>query len=235
MPAMAVAALPDGSPTFVNRRWTEYTGLSAEDTEGSGWKTAIHPEDFERWLNLWRVCLATGQPFEDEARFRRASDGEYRWFWTRGVPLRDEQGNIAGWYGLGMDIQDRKTAEQERERLRQLERQAERELRVTIDTIPAIVVRYQRDGLAEFVNQTWRTYTGLSRPVQGQRRAVVVHADDLPKVQAAWRAHLPTGQPFEMEQRLRRADGEYRWFFVRRVPLRDENGEKPCQLGAVHT
>jgi PAS domain S-box-containing protein len=225
MPAMAVAALPDGSPTFVNRRWTEYTGLSAEDTEGSGWKTAIHPEDFERWLNLWRVCLATGQPFEDEARFRRASDGEYRWFWTRGVPLRGEQGNIAGWYGLGMDIQDRKTAEQERERLRQLERQAERELRVTIDTIPAIVVRYQRDGLAEFVNQTWRTYTGLSRPVQGQPRAVVVHADDLPKVQAAWRAHLPTGQPFEMEQRLRRADGEYRWFFVRRVPLRDENGE----------
>jgi PAS domain S-box-containing protein len=225
MPAMAVAALPDGSPTFVNRRWTEYTGLSAEDTEGSGWKTAIHPEDFERWLNLWRVCLATGQPFEDEARFRRASDGEYRWFWTRGVPLRDEQGNIAGWYGLGMDIQDRKTAEQERERLRQLERQAERELRVTIDTIPAIVVRYQRDGLAEFVNQTWRTYTGLSQPVQGQRRAVVVHADDLPKVQAAWRAHLPTGQPFEMEQRIRRADGEYRWFFVRRVPLRDENGE----------
>jgi PAS domain S-box-containing protein len=78
MPAMAVAALPDGSPTFVNRRWTEYTGLSAEDTEGSGWKTAIHPEDFERWLNLWRSCLANGQPFEDEARFCRASDGEYR-------------------------------------------------------------------------------------------------------------------------------------------------------------
>jgi PAS domain S-box-containing protein len=226
MPAMAVAALRDGSPTFVNRRWTEYTGLSAEDTEGSGWKTAIHPEDFERWLNLWRVCLATGQPFEDEARFRRASDGEYRWFWTRGVPLRDEEGNIAGWYGLGMDIQDRKTAEQEHERLRQLERQVERELQLTIDTIPAIVVRYRRDGSIEFLNQTWRTYTGLSQDrLQGQGWRGAVHPDDLPKREAAWRAHLPTGQPFEMEQRLRRADGEYRWFFVRRVPLRDENGE----------
>ena len=82
-----------------------------------------------RWLKLWRACLANGQPFEDEARFRRASDGEYRWFWTRGVPLVDEQGNVTGWYGLGLDIQDRKTAEQERERLLQLERQAERELR----------------------------------------------------------------------------------------------------------
>jgi len=170
MPAVAVAALPDGSPTFVNRRWTEYTGLSAEDTVGSGWKTAIHPEDFERWLKLWRACLATGQPFEDEVRFRRVADGEYRWFWTRGVPLRDKQRNIAGWYGLGMDIQDRKYAEQERERLLQLERQAERELRVTIDTIPALVARYRPDGSPDFVNQTWRTYIGLSQDsLRGQR------------------------------------------------------------------
>jgi PAS domain S-box-containing protein len=230
MPAMAVAALPDGSPTFANRRWTEYTGLSAEDTEGSGWKTAIHPEDFERWLKLWRACLTNGQPFEDEARFRRASDGEYRWFWTRGVPLRDEQGNVAGWYGLGKDIQDRKTAEQERERLHHLERQAERELQVTIDTIPALVARYRRDGSPEFVNQTWRTYTGRS---QDSSRGAV-HPDDLPKLDAAWRAHLATGKPFEIEHRLRRADGEYRWLFFRRVPLRDENGQVIRWYGAAH-
>ena len=235
MPAMAVAALPDGSPTFVNRRWMDYTGLSAQDTEGSGWKTGIHPEDFERWLKLWRACLANGQPFEDEARFRRASDGEYRWFWTRGVPLVDEQGNVTGWYGLGLDIQDRKTAEQERERLLQLERQAERELQLTIDTIPAIVVRHRRDGSPEFLNQTWRTYTGLSQDsLQGKRWAVSVHPDDLPKVEAAWRAHLPTGQPFELEQRIRRADGEYRWFLSRRVPLRDENGQVIRWYAAAH-
>jgi PAS domain S-box-containing protein len=80
MPAMAVAALPDGSRRFANRRWTEYTGISAEDMGRSGWKAAIHPQDFERWLKSWRSCLAKGQPFEDETRFRRASDGEYRWF-----------------------------------------------------------------------------------------------------------------------------------------------------------
>ena len=235
MPAVAVAALPDGSPTFVNRRWTEYTGLSAEDTVGSGWKTAIHPEDFERWLKLWRACLATGQPFEDEVRFRRVADGEYRWFWTRGVPLRDKQGNIAGWYGLGMDIQDRKYAEQERERLLQLERQAERELRVTIDTIPALVARYRPDGSPDFVNQTWQTYIGLSPDsLRGQRWAVAIHPDDLPRIDAAWRAHLATGQPFEMEQRLCRADGEYRWFLVRRVPLRNENGEVISWYGVGH-
>src|ERR1700730_3414308 len=221
--------------TFVNRRWTEYTGLSAEDTVGSGWKTAIHPEDFERWLKLWRACLATGQPFEDEVRFRRVADGEYRWFWTRGVPLRDKQGNIAGWYGLGMDIQDRKYAEQERERLLQLERQAERELRVTIDTIPALVARYRPDGSPDFVNQTWQTYIGVSQDsLRGQRWAVAIQPDDLPRIAAAWPSHLAPGQPFQMEQLLCRADGEYRWFLVRRVPLRNENGEVISWYGVGH-
>jgi PAS domain S-box-containing protein len=235
MPAMAVAALPDGSRTFVNRRWMEYTGLSAEATEGSGWKTAIHPEDFGRWLRLWRACLADGQPFEDEARFRRASDGEYRWFWTRGVPLRDEQGTVTGWYGLGLDIQDRKSAEQERERLLHLERQAERELQLTIDTIPAIVMRHGPDGSPEFLNQTGRIYIGLSQDsMQGRRWALAIHPEDVPKVEAAWRAHLPAGLPFEMEQRLRRADGEYRSFLIRRVPLRDENGRVIRWYAAAH-
>jgi PAS domain S-box-containing protein len=151
------------------------------------------------------------------------------------VPLLDEQGSIAGWYGLGIDIQDRKSAEQDRERLRQLERQAERELWITIDTIPAIVTRYRRDGSPDFVNQTWRDYTGLSNDsLRGRRPGLAVHPDDLPKLHAAWSVHLATGQPFEMEQRLRRADGEYRWFFVRRVPLRDENGQVIRWYAAAH-
>lgn len=67
------------------------------------------------------MSSATGKPFEDEARFRRASDGEYRWFLIRAVPLRDDLGNILKWYGVLTDIEDRKRAEQQRERLRQLE------------------------------------------------------------------------------------------------------------------
>jgi len=112
---------------------------------------------------------------------------------------------------------------------------AERELQVTIDTIPALAARYRRDGSLDFVNQTWRTYTGLSQDsLQGQRWGAAIHPDDLPKVEAAWRAHLPSGQAFQMEQRLRRADGEYRWHWVRRVPLRDENGEVIRWYGVGH-
>jgi PAS domain S-box-containing protein len=121
IPAMTFTALPDGSATFVNRRWTEYTGLSVEQSSGAGWQNAIYPEDLVRHSENWRISVATGQLFEDEARFRRAADGRYRWFLVRGVPLRDQRGNIVKWYGTLTDIEDHKRAEQERERLRQLE------------------------------------------------------------------------------------------------------------------
>ena len=123
----------------------------------------------------------------------------------------------------------------ERKKAEQSIRQAERELQVTIDTIPALAARYRRDGSLDFVNRTWRTYTGLSQDsLHGQRWGVAIHPDDFPLVEAAWRAHLPTGQPFDIEQRLRRADGEYRWHFVRRVPLRNEDGEVIRWYGVGH-
>jgi PAS domain S-box-containing protein len=121
IPAMTFTALSNGFSTFVNKRWTEYTGLSIEETSGAGWQRAIHPEDLVRHSEKWRISVTTGQVFEDEARFRRAADGEYRWFLVRGVPLRDQHGNIVEWYGTLTDIEDSKRAEQEREKLRQLE------------------------------------------------------------------------------------------------------------------
>jgi len=123
----------------------------------------------------------------------------------------------------------------ERKKAEQSIRQAERELQVTIDSIPALAARYRRDGSLDFVNQTWRTYTGLSQDsLQGRRWGAAIHPDDLPLVEAAWRAHLPTGEPFQLEQRLRRADGEYRWHLARRVPLRNEDGEVIRWYGVGH-
>jgi PAS domain S-box-containing protein len=121
IPAMTFTALSNGACTFVNKRWIEYTGLSVEKTSGSGWQRAIHREDLAHHSEKWRISVVTGQPFEDEARFRRAADGEYRSFLVRGVPLRDPHGKIVKWYGTLTDIEDRKRADQEREKLRALE------------------------------------------------------------------------------------------------------------------
>jgi PAS domain S-box-containing protein len=121
IPTFAWTALPDGAVDFVNHHWVEYTGLSTEKTMGSGWEAAVHPADLPRYVERRRASLACGEPFEHEVRFRRAADGEYRWFLGRVVPLRDSGGKIIKWYGISTDIEDRKRAEHERERLRQLE------------------------------------------------------------------------------------------------------------------
>ncbi len=113
IPATAWTGRPDGTNDFVNQRWQEYTGLSLHDMMSDfGWRTALHPDDVVTHLEKWRKSIATGTPFENEARLRRAGDGEYRWFLHRGVPLRNQQGEIVKWYGTGIDIEDRKRAEE---------------------------------------------------------------------------------------------------------------------------
>jgi PAS domain S-box-containing protein len=111
IPAMAWIAGPDGTVQFVNRRWVEYTGLSQLGKAGEVAKPALHPEDQDRSLRRWDASLASGEPYEEEFRFRR-TDGEYRWFLCRAVPLRNKRGRVAKWYGAATDIQDRKRAEQ---------------------------------------------------------------------------------------------------------------------------
>jgi PAS domain S-box-containing protein len=111
IPSMVWSALPDGSIDFVNQPWAEYHGLTVEDLcrTGGGWRV-IHPDDVAQTVDSWRAALAAGTPSEYELRVRRA-DGEYRWFLSRAVPLRDELGNILRWYGTITDIEDRKRAE----------------------------------------------------------------------------------------------------------------------------
>ena len=79
LPGLVWTALPDGSVDFLNRYWCEYTGLGVDEAHGSGWQTAIHPEDLPELLERWRSILASGEPGRMEARLRRF-DGEYRWF-----------------------------------------------------------------------------------------------------------------------------------------------------------
>jgi PAS domain S-box-containing protein len=112
IPALVWRALPDGSNTYVNKRFVEYTGSSAEQVAGSGWQALVHPDDLERHTSKWKEAVATGKPHESEVRSRR-SDGQYRWQLDRGVPLRDVVGNIVRWYGVTTDIEDRKHAEED--------------------------------------------------------------------------------------------------------------------------
>jgi PAS domain S-box-containing protein len=103
-------------------------------------------------------------------------------------------------------------------------RKSEDGLRIVIDTIPAMAWSVLPDGAVDFLNQRWREYTGLSLQEAIDEPTRTVHPDDLPRALQKWSVDMPAGDPYEDEMRLRRADGEYRWFLIRLVPLRDEQG-----------
>jgi PAS domain S-box-containing protein len=342
IPAMAWTALPDGSNAFVNRRWAEYTGLSAEETAGSGWTAAVHPEDRQLYGEKWRASLVAGEPFEFEARFRSVANGEYRWFLGRGVPLRDRHGKILRWYGILTDIEDRKRAEQtlresetrfrtlsdhapdaifvydfelgtivdvnpqaceglgytrqellgtgplafhpdlgreamesvadraaagetvfdthwhrrkdgtmfpvevhtslywyggrryllkiardigDRLRAEEAVHRSEKQLRDAIDTIPAFVWSASPDGSVDFINRRMLEFSGSSfEAALGFGWKAAIHPEDRDHYLEVQRAAVASGQAFDVEARLRRADGQYRWLLFHSVPLCDETG-----------
>jgi formate hydrogenlyase transcriptional activator len=200
----------DGSVDFCNAQWRSYTGLTAEEVQGEGWQRILHPDDRERALKARGEWIALGQPYEQELR-RRGADGRYRWFLSRSVPLKDSEGRIVRWYGTNTDIEDRKEAEDR--------------LRLLIDTTPTMLHSAQPDGNLDFFNKRWLEYVGLSlEDMRGWRWTKVIHPDDIEDEVRRWRSALATGEPFEAEVRMRRADGEYRWMLHRKVPARDDGG-----------
>ena len=217
IPALAWAARPDGSAEFFNRRWLDYTGLSAEQARDWTWTTAIHPDDLNGLTDYWRSILDSGEPGEFEARLRRF-DGEYRWFLFRASPLRDRSGTVVKWYGTNTDIDDRKRAEDEL-------RASEHNFRLIVDSIPGLVCTMSAVGEVEFLNRQVLEYFGKTvEELKGWATGDVIHPDDLPRVIATFTNSVAAGQPYGIENRYRRADGSYRWFEFRALPARDAAG-----------
>ena len=218
MPTLAWSCRPDGSAEFVNQRWVDYTGLSMEEAVGWGWQATIHPEDLGKTVETWLRLIASEEPGEEEARLRRF-DGEYRWFLARAVPARDERGKVIRWYGTSTDIEDRKRAE---EKLRQ----DERELRRITDAIAEPIGVLAPDGSTLYANQVVLNYVGLSlEDIKADDwPAEILHPDDLERTRDERQRGLSRGEPFQVEQRVRRKDGQYRWFLSRFNPLRDDEG-----------
>jgi PAS domain S-box-containing protein len=214
LPGLVWTALPDGNLDFVNRYWCEYTGLRVDEAYERGWQTAIHPEDLFDMLERWRSIRASGQPGRMEARLRRF-DGVYRWFIFVNRPLVGATGRIVKWYGLHTDIEDHRWSEE-------AQRTREEHYRSIANSIPALIAFMTPAGEVESVNRHVLEYFGTTlEELKGWTTGKAVHPDDLPAVLIAWNQAIDTGAPFEIEQRLRRADGIYRWFHVRGLPLRD--------------
>ncbi len=218
IPAIAWSALPDGSNSYVNSRFVEYCGMPPEQIAGSGWHAATHPDDLERHNAKWLACVGSGKPFEDEVRFRRA-DGQYRWHLQRGVPLRDDAGNIVKWYGVLTDIEDRKRAEDKI-------REQETELRQVLDFAPQLIAVTGSNRERIYANRGTLDYLGISLDEWRQRNiGAEIYPDDWERIRATMDRAWSVGSAYELELRVRKGDGSYRWLLARYNPVRDDDGQ----------
>ena len=110
VPSLLWSASPTGEPTHISRRVQDYSGMSLEAFLNFGWEAFLHPDDFENTAKAFFKSIQTGESFSVIHRLRR-SDGQYRWHHAMGEPLRDPEGKIVQWYGLSLDIDEQKRAE----------------------------------------------------------------------------------------------------------------------------
>ena len=111
IPQIVWMCTPQGANIYFNQRWIDYTGLTLEESSGSGWNTPFHPEDKQKAWDAWNRAVQTGTPYQVESRLR-ATDGTYRWFLMQGKALTTSSGEIDRWFGTCTDIEDVKRAEQ---------------------------------------------------------------------------------------------------------------------------
>lgn len=230
LPQLVWTATPDGACDYFSTQWTQYTGIPTSELLGWRWLKTLHPDDRESTRQFWTDSVAGRHDYDVEYRVRRF-DGEYRWFKTRGVPIRDSDGRIFKWFGTCTDITTSKQLEDE---LRQANE------RLDLAVRGSDIALWENDmpdgdflrGRRYYVN-AWEQL-GYQRaeipPDEPPMSEARVHPDERPAVQEAIRKYLAgETDKFELENRLRYKDGSYHWVLTRGIAVRDAAG-KPIRF-----
>src|ERR1700722_1394214 len=214
IPTLVWRARPDGDIDYVSKRLLEYLGSPLEAIIGWGWMDKVHPEDIAFKVQTWLSNLEATTAHAANCRFQGA-DGVYRWFNVRGEPLSDAEGRLQNWYGVLIDVDDQKKAED-------ASRESELKLREIIDTVPPMVWSAAPDGEPTYLNQRVVDYSGMRlENFLNRGWGGFIHPEDFPEKARAFSHAIQTGESYETVHRLRRADGQYRWHHARGQPLRD--------------
>jgi PAS domain S-box-containing protein len=207
---MSISAA-DGRRLYANDTLLEFFGMTQQEFVADDFrKRAFHPDDLARVEATLAQAISRGERWEMEARIR-GKDGQYRWVLIRVRPLRDERGVITRWYSVGTDIEDRK--------------QAQHELQQLVDAVPEHIIVLDGDGRRLYANRAALDYHGYSLD-----HFLIVdhdecfHPDDLKRYDRLRHEGITKGERWQAEIRLRRKDGQYRWFLMQANPLRDDRG-----------
>jgi PAS domain S-box-containing protein len=217
---------PDKSVSYVNQTWLEFTGRTVDAELGFGWLHGIHPQDTERITESYPTVHDTWQPWRVEARFR-SYDNTYRWLLIQWTPRFQPVGVFAGFIGTGIDITQRKQAEDAL-------RQSETRFRMLADNTPMFIWLVEPDKSLSYVNKAWLAFTGQTWDEGiGQGWLQVLHPDDVEWMMQPFPHDAQQQyQPFETTARFRRHDGEYRSVLMHGLPRYDLDGSFTGYIGS---
>ncbi|MFA6038805.1 MAG: PAS domain S-box protein [Candidatus Peribacteraceae bacterium] len=229
LPQIVWTADPSGYQDYFNSRWFEYTGLT--ERQAYRGKTALHPRDFPVYVERWSKALKSGKAYEAKYRFRRASDGMYRWHLVRGLPLRNGKGKVVKWVGTFTDIHDIKETE---EALRESERRLARTQKI------ARLGSWELDlvkGTLAWSDEVYRLFNLPPHTFEAtyEKFLKMVHPDDRKAVDDAYTGSLREGRDtYEIEHRIvRHRTGEIRWVYEKCHHSRNADGKIVRSVGMV--
>ncbi|AUW57367.1 hypothetical protein C1T17_03895 [Sphingobium sp. SCG-1] len=213
-----------GRTEWVNRRWSDYTGKSVGIIVSTGWLSVLHPDDRPAAEEAFMRSLRDGVPYQQEHRMLGVHNN-YRWFMVRAEPMRDDRGNIVAWFGAAMDMHDQLVS-------MQALKTSEARFRTLIEGMPQLVWRSANGAQWTWSSPQWGTATGQSDwQSWGRGWLDAFHPDDKDSVLSSWEKALEEGI-LEFEGRVfSAAEGRYRYFQTRALPVRREDGQIVEWLG----
>jgi PAS domain S-box-containing protein len=219
LPQIVWTSNPEGELDYYNQRWFDYTGMTLEQTYGWGWKPVLHPDDVQACIERWTQSYTTGEAYEIQYRFLRASDQTYRWHLGRALPILDSTGKIVKWFGTCTDINDQKEVEANLAK-------SEAHLQAMADAMPHIVWSAGADGVLTTLNKQWYLLTGIDpKNFKNFDWVDLIHPDDILEIAEQREKSIVNGTAYEFKYRMRFSrNGDYRWVLGRGIPVRDESG-----------
>src|SRR5882757_10992630 len=219
VPGLVWSNGPDGEPTHINQGMLDYSGMPFEDFKHRGWEAFVHPTDFPETATAFYHAIQTGTSYEGLMRLRRA-DGEFRWHHARCEPLRDRQGRIIQWYGLSVDIDERKKAED-------LLRRSEVYLSEAQSLSHAGSAAYNETAILYWSDENYRIF-GFD-PLGGlpSREAALerIHPDDRGRVREEARKAVEQKKDYTLEFRILLPGGGVKYTELKAHPKFSASGE----------
>ena len=213
-----------GQMIWYNKRWLEYTGTTMEQMLNEGAKNIHHPEHRSRVMDKYLKAVEDGKEWEDTFPLL-GTDGQYRWFLSRAITIKNADGKVKQWFGTNTDITELMEADEALKK-------SEEKFRLLADSMPQHIWTSDPQGNLNYYNQSVFDYSGLTlEQINKDGWIQIVHPDDREENIKQWVNAVSTGKDFLIEHRFRRHDGEYRWQLSRAIPQRDANGKIQMWVG----